>query len=230
MKKFAIGCLFLVAFSSSAQYGQTVLDKMDVHGSAGTLFRNKVLDRVKEGVSGTPYLNDMFTPSDIAGAGARLSTRYNAYKDEIEVQYEDDTFVMPKDDRYGTVRSITFNYTMELVKYTTSSNEDVYGYLINLMPNEKVSLYRRERTIMRPAREADNSYSQRIPASYDKLSSEYFLKMEGDKIVSFPKNKKALIGLYPTKSDAISSFLKSSKTSFKKEGDLMEITKFLGTL
>ena len=230
MKNFAIGCLFLVAFSSSAQYGQTVLDKMDAHGTAGTLFRNKVLDKAKESVSGTPYLNDVFMPSDIAGAGATLSTRYNAYKDEVEVKYENDTFVIPKDDRYASIRNITSNYTMELVKYTSSSNENVYGYLINLMPNENVGLYRRERTIMRPAREADNSYSQRIPASYDKVGSEYYLKMDADKIVAFPKNKKALIAMYSDKSDAISSFLKSNKTSFKREGDLMELAKFLGTL
>ena len=191
---------------------------------------NKVLDKSAENITGTPYLNDIFMLSEISGAANSFLTRYNAYKDEVEVSYEKETFVIPKDDRFEMIYNITSNYKLKLVKYTTESNENVYGYLIELFGNDKVGVYRRERTLLRPARESNNSYAPRLSAYYDKVSPDYYLQLDENKTIPFPKNKKALLNLYPSKKEALSDYLKANKISFKNEVDLVSLTKFLATL
>ena len=228
MKKLLLGCFFIAALSAQGQ-GRSVLDGMDTAGASGTLFMNKVLDKAAENITGTPYLNDLYMLSEISGAANSFLTRYNAYKDEVEVSYEKETFVIPKDNRFETIYNITSNYKLQLVNYTNSNNETVYGYLIELYLDDNAGIYRRERTLLRPARESDNSYSPRVPAYYDKVSADYYLKVENN-IVPFPKNKKVLLDFYPTKKDALNDFLKANKISFKKEADLINLTKFLGTL
>ena len=229
MKKLMIACLFLAAVSSQGQ-GNTILDRLGTAGTGSSLFMNKVLDKSAENITGTPYLNDVFMLSEISGAANSFLTRYNAYKDEVEVSYEKETFVIPKDDRFEMIYNITSNYKLKLVKYTSDTNQSVYGYLIELFGNDKVGVYRRERTLLRPSRESNNSYAPRIAAYYDKVSPDYFLQLDENKIIPFPKNKKALLNLYPSKKDALSDYLKVNKTSFKNEADLVSLTKFLATL
>lgn len=229
MKKLLLGCLFLAALSSQGQ-GKSVLDRLGTAGTGSSLFMNKVMDKSPENIVGTPYLNDMYMLSEISGAANSFLTRYNAYKDEVEVSYENETFVIPKDDRFVSIYNITSNYRLKLVNYTSANDEKVYGYLIELFSNDKVGVFRRERTLLRPARESDNSYSPRMAAYYDKVSSDYYLQMDESNIIPFPKNKKALLSLYPSHKDALSSYLKENKVSFKNEVDLVSLTKFLATL
>lgn len=228
MKKLLLGCFILAAVSSHGQ-GKSVLDRLGTAGSGTSLFMNKVLDKAPENITGTPFLNEMFMLSEISGAANSFLTRYNSYKDEVEVSYEKETFIIPKDDRFETIYNITSNYKLKLVNYTNTNNETVYGYLIEMYADDNAGVYRRERTLLRPARESDNSYSPRVAAAYEKVSADYYLKL-GDKIAPFPKNKKALLELYPTQKDAVTNYLKENKTSFKNEADLVNLTKFLATL
>lgn len=218
--------LFLASFSL---YAQNVLDRLDPL-SGGVLFRNKVFNKNSEQVKGTPYLNDEFTISEITGANKLFLTRYNIYKDEVEISYENETFIIPKDKRFDTIWNKNLNYKLVLTNYTSVNDENTYGYLIELFSEKETGLFKREKIILIPARESGNSYSRSVPSSYNKINPDFYLKTNSETIIPFPKNKKALITLYPKNSQNISKYLNDAKISFKKEADLIKLTKFIGTL
>lgn len=230
MKKIVIGCMFLIAFSVQGQ-GISVLDRLDNAGASGSLFRNKVLEKKKERIEGTPYLNEVFMSSSISGVENIFLTRYNAFTDEVEVSYDESIFVIPKDEQYSTIVNKPLEYKLQLMRYNASDENYVYGYLFELFATEKVGLYKREQVVLQEAREAANSYATSVPPKYAKKSEEYFLKMNAEKVVPFPKNKKGLNNLYSGKSgESIKAYLKSEKISFKNQADLIKLTKFISTL
>lgn len=226
MRNLLLGCLSLIAVSSQ---GQNVLDKLDASGGA-TLFRNKVLDKTKDRIAGTPFLNDEFMSSEVSGAENVWLTRYNAYADEVEISYDNAIFVIPKDERYKTIYNKKANYKLELMRFNAAKEDYVYGYLIELFANDKLGVYKREQISLQQGREAINSYSTPQPPKYNQKSPEYYIKLNAEKVIPFPKNKKELFDLFASKEDAISKFLKENKTSFKNEGDLIALTRFLSQL
>ena len=229
MKKLVVGCLFLMAFSAQAQ-GISVLDRMDNTGASGSLFRNKVLDKPKEKIVGTPYLNEVFMSSTISGVENIFLTRYNAFSDEVEVSYDESIFVIPKEERYSTIYNKASDYKLQLLRYNAEKDEYVYGYLFEIFSNDKVGFYKREQITLQEAREAPNGYSLPVPPKYNRKNEEYYLKMDAERVVPFPKSKKALLNLYASNEQKVSSYLKEEKISFKKEEDLLKLTKFLATL
>ncbi|WP_026978844.1 hypothetical protein [Flavobacterium tegetincola] len=227
MKNLLLGCLSLFAFSSQGQ--MLVLDQLDSSGGAA-LFRNKVMDKTKERISGSPFISDDFMASEVSGAENVWLTRYNAFSDEVEISYDNAIFVIPKDERYQTIYNKTANYKLQLMRFNSEKEDYIYGYLFELFSNEKMGLYKREQISLQEGREATNSYSVAQPPKYNRKSAEYYIKLDAEKVIPFPKNKKALIGLYSNNEDAISKYLKENKTSFKNEGDLIALTRFLGSL
>lgn len=225
MKKIAIGCLLSIAFSLHAQQN-SVLDNLDPSGG-GALFRNKVLDKQSQRITGSPFLEEKYLPSEISNVENVFLTRYNAYADEIEISYDDAVFVIPKEERYNSIWNKKLDYKFELLRFLTDKNETKFGYLINLFSQGNVAVYKREEIALLPGREATNSYSLPIPPSYSVRNPEYYLKMDESKIIPFPKNKKGLLAVYPNKKEAISTYLKANKISFKKEQDMIELTRFL---
>jgi hypothetical protein len=225
MRKLIFGCVFLFAVSSQAQYPIRV-----DQSAAGTLLRNKVFDSKSGQITGSPYFEDEFMNSSISGAENPFLTRYNAFKDQVEISYESDTFVMPKDERYESVFNKKSNYKLKLVNYTSDKKEDIYGYLFELLSSQKVGLYKREKIILLKGREAVNTYSRSTPSKYNSTKPEYYIKTDSGKIISYPQKKKDLLELYPDHTESITAFLKDNNVSLKDESDLLNLTTFLATL
>lgn len=227
MKKIVIGCLILVSFSSQGQ-GRSILDILDNTG--GSIFRNRVIYKEKDNVIGSPYVNDLFLTSEISGTENVFQTRYNAYTDEIEVRHDDSVFVIPKEQQYSSIYYKLSNSRLQLLRYNAQKDEYIYGYLFELYVKEMFGIYKREKVSFQDERQPVNGYSLPTPPKYNKNSPEYYLKMNDSTVVPFPKNKKALKDLFPTKEEAIFNYLKSEKNSFKNEEDMIKLTKFLATL
>ncbi len=227
MKKIVIGCLILVAFNAQGQ-GRGLIDVFQNTG--GSVLKNVVADKEKDNAVGSPYANDLYLSTQISGTDNVFQTRYNAYTDEVEVRYDDAVFVIPKEEQYKTIYYKLSNTKLQLMRYNAQKDEYIFGYLFELFAQEKVAIYKREKVTFQAQREPVNGYSQPIPAKYNKNNPEYYIKIDESKVVPFPKNKKALQSLFPDKNEAISTYLKSEKISFKEEADLIKLTKFLATI
>jgi len=227
MKKIVVACLLLLGVNAYSQ-GRGILDVFQ--NTQGSALRNVVEDKKKENAIGSPYVNESYLNTQIAGTNNVLQTRYNAYTDEIEVKYDDAIFVVPKEEQYKTIYYKLTDSRLQLMRYKPESGEPVYGYLFELFIDNEFGLYKRERVTYQDAKEPTNGYATATPPKYNKKSPEYLIKLNDSEVVPFPKNKKALIALFSGKEELISNYLKAEKISFKDEEDLLKLTKFLKTL
>ncbi len=226
MKKIVIGCLILVAFNAQGQ-GRGILDVFQNTG--GSVLKNVVVDKQKDNAVGSPYANDLFLTTQISGTDNTFQTRYNAYTDEVEVKHDDAVFVVPKQEQYGSIYYKMANTKLQLMRYNAQKDDYIYGYLMELYAKEMFGIYKRERVTFQDERQPVNGYAMPTPPKYNKNKPEYYLKMDESKVIPFPKSKKDLQNLFPTKKEVISNYLKDEKISFKEEEDLIKLTKFLAT-
>jgi hypothetical protein len=182
----------------------------------------------KENVNGSPYFVETYLPVKLSSyENENILVRYNAADDEMEFNKNGQVFYVPKSDDL-TIKFLNSGKEYHYTAYTDKGNA-TSGYLVLLSENTKVSLFKKEQIKFVPAKEAANSYDMGRPAEYKKTDDAFFLEYNGA-IENFPKNKKELLRKFSQNEKEISDFLKQNKTSFSREADLIELTKFLNTL
>ena len=232
MKKtfFTILFLGLSVYSTQAQF---LLDRLDPSGAAGGALRNKYTNSKKEGIEGSPYINNNFSLANIEGIPNNILMRYNGGKDEMEYILDEngkkDTLVLRKADPLKTIVFKTPSTTYKYVPYVNNKGVSTYGYLVVLSEKNNVILYKQESVAYIPAKQASNSYQTSSSAKYNRAEDRYFLKTENG-TSPFPDSKKKLLALYPDQKSALETFLKENKISFSKESDLIKLTAFIATM
>ncbi|MFV8270680.1 hypothetical protein ACNQGP_12220 [Flavobacterium sp. GT2N3] len=226
MKKLLLNTLllFFMAFIGNAQ---RIIDTMDPT-SSGALFRNDVLNKKDmTKVEGSEYLVDEFRLAEVSGIPQQIMVRYNAMTDMIEVQNEKkEVFSLMKKEPFNTITIISFTDKIKLTNYKTK-DRDINGYLVLLLNNNEVDLYRRDKINLQIGKEAINSYSPATSARYVKANDEYYLSLKNETAVMMPKNKKELQDLFPEKKEEIAVYLKKNNFSLKDEKSVIEIAKFV---
>jgi hypothetical protein len=154
--------------------------------------------------------------------------RYNTQSDEVEISYLESTFVLPKKPEYDRVQ-IQTGQILQLVNYTDARNSSVYGYLYEIFAGKKINLYLKQRSVIIPEKQPQNSYDTYSPARYSRTDDEYYFKHK-DNIVEFPGKKKDLIALFPENKKQIEDFIKANKIKFKTEDDFVKLATFIDSL
>jgi hypothetical protein len=225
MRSIFFTVLFFTAFLGSLQ-AQQLLNFLDRTGN-GVLERNR-LEKKDNKITGSPYVNEKFMPADIEGAEVLVLVRYNPQSDEVEIAYEDKILILPKRKEFSQV-ALKSGQNILLLNYVDVRESNIYGYLFELNPNSKTSLYLRQRAIIIPEREPQNSYENYSPARYSNQDNEYYFIYKNE-IVSFPSKKKDLVNMFPDKKKEIENFLKINKLKFKDQEDLIKIATYLDSL
>ena len=181
-----------------------------------------------EKVQGFPYVTQTFMLGYIGVSKQNLLFRYNNEADNIEVKFDEEkVYVLPKEEKFGSVLIGQNNYV--LLNYTNLNGELVYWYLIEKNKGA-VSLMKRERIIIKKEKKVETSYDTYEAPKFVRGNDEYYLKLKDNTIVSFPKNKKGILELFPTQKQAIEDFVKTNKTSFSNEQDIVKLTQFISGL
>lgn len=224
MKKTIIALFLLGAFSGSAQ---SILDQLD---ASGGLYRDRPDGGYHEKAQGSPYINETFAVSEIAGLVGNVRTRYNAERDEIEIQNDQSQiFVLNKKDNFAKISNTYGKYVLRLVNYKNTSGDPVYGYLVELTTLNGISLLKRDKIILQKERQGKSSYDTYTPAKFVKAADDFYIELKDKSIIALPKNKKKFLELFPDKKDAITAFLKNNDYSMN-EADMTKIVRFVATL
>ncbi len=179
--------------------------------------------------SGTPYVYEGFKPAKISAVEQTVMVRYNASNDNVEVANNKTYFILPKRPEYGQVNIGNGSYNLHLVDYL-EDGKTINGFLFQLHAGEGFKLYKKEKIKLIAGRESSNTYERSSPPKFVKSKDTYFFQKDGAKITELPDDKKDVIALFPDKKDALNTFFKEQKISFKKEEDLMKLAQFLGTI
>jgi len=182
-------------------------------------------------VEGSPCINEEFTLSQIVGIPYNFNMRYNAFADEVEVEkVKGDIYALKKDNEFKTILIDKGRYKLQLVNYWISSKKEVYGYLVELIAINGISLYRRDKMNLIAGKEAVTSFDIAVPPKLVRSKDRFYLKQKENNIIEFPENKKQLIQLFPSFQKEISTFINEKDIDFKSEKDLIQLTEFISTL
>lgn len=179
-------------------------------------FKN-VFNENQTDVLGSPYLDEKFTVARIGENPDQILMRYNTYHDNIEFIKDGTIMVLPKIEQYNSVKFLLTDLKIDLFNDT---------YYINLYTGKNLILYKKVKTKFQKFVKAANGYVDDKPAKFVNVDEEFYLLKE-NKLVEFPKNKKNILALFPTKTEYLNKYFKENALKLKTEEDLIEVTQIL---
>lgn len=230
MKKF-----FLLFALSLFTAQSSIAQRFDLYNYFNTTkagvgnLMEKVGDKETENATGIPYINKAFALGNISGVEEAVLIKYNAYKDEMELNSGDDkVFILPKEKEFNTL-TLKSGTVYKFVEFD-NDGKNAKGYMVERFSNDNASLLKRERITLIPEKQPVNGYGSYVPPKFEKVADEYFIQLKDKNAVAFPKNKKKVIELFPSKKAEVEAYFKANKVSFKEEADMIKITQFIATL
>jgi len=182
-------------------------------------------------IEGSPYLSNIFLPTQIFYEDEGMGTvyyRYNAYNEEVEIK-ENNTETekiraLGKDKK---IHLIVNGQTMSFKTFVDGKNSTKNGYL-TLLRDGTYKLYKKLRVSFKDSKKGENSFVQDRPAKFSQFD-EYYLEVEGVNKISHValNNKKVLELVASDKKAELKSFLKDNKLKVKSEKDLIQVVDFL---
>ncbi|MDX1828567.1 MAG: hypothetical protein R3342_03375 [Lutibacter sp.] len=180
--------------------------------------------------TGSPYLESKkFEVGTITNTTEnkvyRFLIRYNIYKDIIEVQKSENSFVNLNKLNYFKIS--LYKKKFELLTYKIKGKIKT-GYLEVLLNRKNTGLYKKYTVTLISAKKAQSSFEKDKPARFNK-SYSYFYKLNNE-ILEIPKKKKLFINIFGNKSQQIKSFIKKEKLKPIRENDLIKIFNYYNAI
>jgi len=173
-------------------------------------------------IKGSPFYKKGFENARIGETNTVLPVRYNMLKDQFEILNDNDIYAVPKDKSFA---KFVFVKTNE--KFVLDKDKDSFaGYFLVLIdgPNK---LLKKSLSKFSPEVPAPNSMIAGMPAKFENLKPEYYIKTE-DRMVKLSKKQEDLINALPEdKKDSVKDFIKSNKIKMTDESDLIKLVNFL---
>lgn len=188
------------------------------------LFKDKVFDmeNKNKNVQGSAYVYENFIDATIKDVEGFPKVRYNALKDDMEVQQNNTAYVIPREPAFSNIKIISTGETIVLEKFDYKG-KPYEGYLFVISEKNPIIVYKKERVEFKDFEKPRNSYAEETPARFIPQKNEFFIKTADGKITELPKNKKKLIELIPDKQANIEAFFKSNKVDFSNDKDLKKL-------
>ncbi|MNK18144.1 hypothetical protein D3C87_363420 [compost metagenome] len=191
---------------------------------SSVLFKNKVFDMENKNkeIQGSAYIFEGYTSASIKDVEGFPKVRYNALKDDMEVELNNNAYVIPREPAFSKIKIISTGETIVLEKFEYKG-KPYEGYLFVISDNNGITVYKKERVEFKDFEKPRNSYAEETPARFIPQKNEFFIKTADGKITELPKNKKKLIELIPDKQANIEAFFKNNKVDFSNDRDLKKL-------
>lgn len=177
---------------------------------------------------GSIYINEDFLPAKLSDNQNYYSVRYDAYRDEMEVEKDGNIYYLPKNLNYS-INLEGGNKTYQVYKYS-EKNEIVTGFFVVLYHGEKISLLLKEKIKLFEEVKSKTGYGDYKPPTLKRLNDEFYIGYEDGSAKVLPSKKKELLNIFESKAGEIESYMKKNKLSFKIKEDLIQIFGYYNTL
>ena len=172
-------------------------------------------------VVGTPYLNEEFARGEIffdKGMRNAVPIRYNIYKDWIEYQQNNQTYILDPDVR---IKQVKFDESVFVVEPYPSKGKTRLGYF-KVLDSGKVTLLAKQVVLYKEYQQAQALQSSSSPPKYTRAADQFYFKVGASK----PKkvdNIKSMIASFPDKQDLLMDYAKKEKISARREEELRRL-------
>lgn len=208
---------FTILLSSIATYSQ-------ITSSQELLNDNRSIssfDYRSKDLVGSSYIDKDFLPAKLSVDGTIYSMRFDAYKDEMEVEKENNKFYLKHSFDY-TVTFLGTNKVYQVYKYQ-EKDLDKTGFFVVLFNGDKVSLLLKEKIQFYEEVIAKTGYDKYKPPSLKRENDKLYIGYKNNVSKELPKKKNDILKLFSSKSKNIETFAKKNKLGFKKKEDLVKI-------
>lgn len=177
-----------------------------------------------EDIIGSPYIDETFRKVTADGIDLTLQVRYNVYTDKMEFQKDKEIYdlIVPQ--------NIILNFpetkqSIQKLQYNLNGNI-TDGYLYVLYRGKKLSLYKKEKILLKYDEGANNSYVDHSKVRFNNKKPEYIIFSDNQYQI-LPKSKKEFITLFGEKT---ADFFKRSKNKLSNDEDYIKIAEFLDSI
>ncbi|QCW98896.1 hypothetical protein FGM00_01700 [Aggregatimonas sangjinii] len=183
-----------------------------------------------EGVEGTPYLSESFTPAMIDNFKDVVYIKFNAFADNIEFKKPDDDVAilsMEKDYRFKLLDGQNTQY--EIHDYINAKGATKRTFFKKIGGGEDFTLFLKHNVKYTPKKMATSGFEQNQPAKFTKIRDTYYIgqpKEDYTNLVAIPSRKKEISTFFDKKSKTMLQFIKKEKLKLDNEDDLVKIFKF----
>ena len=119
---------------------------------------------------------------------------------------------------------------MSFKTFIDKTDRTTNGYLITLVDTGEYKLYKRYHATFQEGLKAPNSFAKDVPAKFTQYV-EYYLEREGANRVDYIKLKKGSVlkTVSNEKRNALKDYIKENELNLRKEGDLVQVIRFLNS-
>jgi len=167
---------------------------------------------------GSVYINDKFQPGKVQIDDKAFDAfiRYNAYKDEFEIQNQagEITTVLRRDNVVVQMGPETY----EIYSFIDEDGNKRQGYLQKMNEGKNLLLVRKNIELI-PRREATSTYSMDQPPKLE-LETQYFIKVSGKPAEPIRLKKKDILRLIPD--EDFKEYVKENDLKLKDESEIIQ--------
>lgn len=181
-------------------------------------------------IKGSPYIDKNFKAATIGDNETVYGIRYNAVLDEMEFRDENDQiYHVNKNANNKIIHFVTENIKFVFLKYINIDNKTTEGYLMELH-QDRIGFFKREIIVFKNAKAPTSGYGEATPHRFERANDEYYIKLNNETVIAFPKNKKEYLSLFNDYKKELEDYFKKNKVSFKNESDMMSLFMFTNNL
>jgi hypothetical protein len=226
MKKVILGLIFLINASfclAQATTGKNIDDHLLIKDAQKNLGLEDPID-----VVGTPYLNERFADGEVVfekGIRNQAQLRYNIYKDWMEFQQNNQTFILDPDRR---IKEVQIDQNTFIVKEYRAKGKATLGYFM-VLDSGQITLLAKPTVVYKEYQQAQALQSSSTPPKYTRTADQYYYLINGNQLKKVD-NVKNMIADFPDKQDALTDFAKKEKISAKDGEELKKLVSYYKTL
>lgn len=179
-------------------------------------------------LQGSSYVEEGFSPVKLSNDEKIYSMRYNAFKDEMEINKDDKIYYLPKVMNY----TVTFINNNKVYQIFTDTDKDSSkdGFFVVLFKSDNISLLLKEKIIISTKVDPILGFDQKNPPKLKRLKDKLYIGFKNNTIREFPRRKKDILKLFSTKSNEIKSYAKKNNLNLKNKQDLIKIFAYYDSL
>ena len=194
-------------------------------------YRNQLRDGgLPPDVVGSPYDNETFRIGKVYSGNDKSYSammRYDAYRDNIEMQSEGKTVSLLKRDYI----SVSINEELYVIYgYEAANGSMQQGYFVQLTEGEGPAVFLKKKTKkLLPPEETTSTYKKAKPARFDSEES-YYISLNNENAKKVKLNKKSIIGALGSSQAEITDFVKKNKLKLRSESDIQRVLDYYNSL